>query len=361
MKKFIYLMTGMALAIGATGCVDTEKPVFQEPTTFIVNAPAFQDEYLATTGDMENKETFVLTCSQPDYGFAAKANYNAQVSLSEDFKDEVRDENDQVVTPATYATIANQDVNNAAMQLRTYDLAVAMCTLLGIDGEEAWADYLANNGKTEGFKLYFRATCEISGVAGSFIASNNVVSYNNVQLCYAVPTAGKIFLVGDVAPESEKINFSTPDESNKGFYQNYALVEPEIGCKIYAGTFLMPSSVDAHAGATIENVDTYTQWRFFTELKGWADTSVQIASHTDDFYKLPINELYEDGSYKGDAVYGQGNWAVFLPEATEITMAVSLVDAAKPKVYYRTGVWNVTIQPDASGINEPVFVAPEAE
>ena len=45
MKKFIYLMTGMALAIGATGCVDTEKPVFQEPTTFIVNAPAFQDEY----------------------------------------------------------------------------------------------------------------------------------------------------------------------------------------------------------------------------------------------------------------------------------------------------------------------------
>ncbi|MDE6301252.1 MAG: SusE domain-containing protein [Muribaculaceae bacterium] len=361
MKKFIYLMAGMALAVGGTGCADTQKPVFQEPTTFTVNAPAFQDEFLATTGDMESKETFVLTCSQPDYGFAAKANYNAQVSLTGEFKDEVRDENDEVVSPATYATIQNQDVNNAAMSLRTYDLAVAMCTLLNINSEESWEAYLANGGKLEGFKVYMRATCEIAGVAGSFIASDNTVSYNNVGLSYAVPTAGKIFLVGDVAPESEKINFTAPTADNKEFYQDYALVEPEIGCKIYAGTFLMPSAEEAHAGATIDNVDTYVQWRFFTELNGWADKSVQVASHNDDFYKLPINELVETGVYNGDAVYGQGNWGVFLEEASDITMAVSLVDPAKPKVFFRMGKWDVTIAPDAAGINEPVFTAPEAE
>lgn len=355
MKKFIYLMAGMALAAGVSSCVDTEKPVFQEPTTFTVNAPALQNEYLATTGDMENKSTFVLTCSQPDYGFAAKANYNAQVSLTGEFKDEVRDENDNVVSPATYVSLSNQDVNNAVMTLRTYDLAVAMCVLLDIDGEEAWNAYLANGGKTEGFKVFMRATCEIAGVAGSFIASNNVVSYNNVSLSYAVPTAGTIWIVGNLN------GFPTPSPENKELLSNYLLIEPEIGCKIYAGTFTMPASSKDHEGATIEDVDTYTTWRFFTELNGWADKSVQIASHTDDFYKLPINELVETGSYTGDATYGQGNWAVFLSEDTVITIAVSLVDPAKPKVWYRIGTWDVTIAPDASGINEPVFTEPAAE
>ena len=355
MKKFIYLMTGMALAIGATGCADTAKPVFQEPTSFTVNAPAFQDAYLATTGDMENKETFVLTCSQPDYGFAAKANYNAQVSVTGVFEDEVRDEAGEVVKAATYATIPNQDLNNAAMQLRIYDLAVGMCTLLGIDSEEAWDQYIADGGKVDGFKVYFRATCEIPGVAGSFIASDNMVSYNNVSLSYAVPTAGIIYLVGDAS------GFTAPTEDNKAFYADFQLVEPEIGCKIYAGTFLMPSSDEAHSGATIENVDTYTQWRFFTELAGWADPSKMIGSNEADFYVEPINTLAETGTFDGPGVYGKGNWGVFFEEPTYVTCAVWLVDASKPKVFFRVGKWDVTIQPDASGINEPVFTVPEAE
>ncbi len=354
MKKFIYLMTGAALAAGVSSCVDTEKPVFQEPTTFMVNAPALQDEYLATTGDMDDKSTFMLTCSQPDYGFAAKANYNAQVSLTGEFTEEVRDENDQVVTPASYVTLTNQDVNNAVMQLRTYDLAVAMCTLLEITDEDSWADYIADGGKTEGFKVYMRATCDIAGVPGSFIASENVVSYNNVSLNYAVPTAGIIYIVGDLN------GFAEP-ASNAALYQDYQLIEPEIGCKIYAGVFTMPSSEEAHPGAVIENVDLYTQWRFFTELASWSASGVQLGSHTDDFYKVPINELVETGSYTGNAVYGLGNWAVFLEEPTVMTLAVSLVDKEKPKVYYRIGEWDVTIAPDASGVNEPVFNAVETE
>ncbi len=358
MKKFIYLMTGVALAAGVTSCVDTEKPVFQEPTTFTVNAPALQNEYLATTGDMEDKSTFVLSCSQPDYGFAAKANYNAQVSLTGEFKDEVADENGNVVTPATYVTIANQDVNNAVMSLRTYDLAVAMCTLSGIDGEEAWNNYLANGGNTEGLKVYLRATCEIAGVPGSFIASSNSVTYNNVSLAYAVPTAGVIYIVGDVN------GFATPDASNKEFYADYELVEPEIGCKIYAGTFTMPATEDVHSGAT--GNDYNTQWRFFTELNGWADASVMIGSHPDDFYVLPISDQFTDGTnngstYTGEGVAGKGNWGVFLEEPTVMTIAVSCVDAAKPKVWFRFGEWDVNIAPDASGVSEPVFTEPAAE
>ena len=68
MKKFIYLLTGVAVASAMQSCVDTEKPVFQEPTSFTINAPALQNEYLATTSDMDNKSTFTLYASQPDYG-----------------------------------------------------------------------------------------------------------------------------------------------------------------------------------------------------------------------------------------------------------------------------------------------------
>lgn len=358
MKKFIYLMTGVALAAGVSSCVDTEKPVFQEPTEFTVNTPALQNEYLATTGDMEDKSTFVLTCSQPDYGFAAKANYNAQVSLTDKFVDEVRDADNNVVTPANYVTLANQDINNAAMSLRTYDLAVAMCTLLGIDGEESWADYLANDGKTDGFKIYMRATCEIAGVPGSFIASNNVVSYNNVSLSYAVPTAGVIWLIGDFN------GFTAPTADNKEALIPSQLIEPEIGCKIYAGVFTMPDTESVHSGAT--GPDYTTQWRFFTELNGWADPSVMIGSAEPDFYVEPITDLFSDGtnygsSFTGGAVAGRGNWGVFLAEPAVMTLAVSCVDPAKPKVWFRFGKWDVTIAPDASGVNEPVFTEPAAE
>lgn len=358
MKKFIYLMTGVALAAGVSSCVDTEKPVFQEPTTFTVNAPALQNEYLATTGDMEDKSTFVLTCSQPDYGFAAKANYNAQMSLTGEFKDEVKDEDGAVVTPATYVTLANQDVNNAVMQLRTYNLAVGMCSLLGIDSEEAWDEYIADGGQVEGFKVYFRATCEIAGVAGSFIASNNVVTYNNVALSYAVPTAGMIYIVGDVG----EVSFATPDETNKEIYQrDYALIEPEIGCKIYAGTFTLRATEEVHAGAT--GVDYTTQFRFFTELVGWDKPAYEIASAEGNFYVEDITGAFSDGAnlgstWTGNGVNGNGNWGIYLAEPTEVTIAVSLVD--KPKVYIKVGKYDVTIAPDASGINEPVFNEPEA-
>lgn len=352
MKKFIYFMGALALTAAATSCADTEKPVFQKPTTFIVNAPALANEYLATTGDMASKETFQLTCSQPDYGFAAKADYNAQVSLTGEFKDEVKDEEGNVVVPATYVTIANQDLNNANMTLRTYDLAVAMCSLLNITDEESWEAYIADHS-TEGYKVYFKATCRINGVADSFIASNNTVSYNNVSLSYAVPTAGKIYIVGKVGD----IEWLAPSEGNYEVYQDYTLVEPEIGCKIYAGTFTMPAS------KSDTDIDNFTDWRFFTELNGWADTSVQYGSYKDDFYKVNISEeLYAAGLYHGDAVHpGQGNWTVYLAEPTVMTFAVSLVVPDAPKVWFYFGKYDVTIGQDASGNAEPIFTLADEE
>lgn len=348
------MMAGVALASAMSACVDTEKPVFQQPTTFTVNRPPLQDEFLATTGDMDDKSTFELTCNQPDYGFAAKANYNAQVSMSGEFNDAVNDETGALLTPATFATLTNQDQNNAVMSLRTYDLAVAMCQLLGIDSKAAYEEYLAAGKPTEGLKVYMRATSEIAGVPGSFIASQNIVSYNNVSLSYAVRVAGVIYICGDVN------GFKEPSADNAAFYQDYRLIEPEIGSRIYAGTFTMPDTESVHSGAS--GNDYNTQWRFFTELSGWGDGSKMVGSNEADFYVEPVTNLFNDGLndgslYKGAAVYGKGNWGVELKEATVMTLAVSLVDKAKPQVWFKVGNWDVTVAPDANGINEPVFSA----
>jgi len=114
MKKIIYMMAGVALASAVSGCVDTEKPVFQMPNeetakNFIINQSPFQNEFLSTTGDLEDKSTFNIDLKgQPDYGFPTQANYAAQVSLSETFTDEVKDEDGNVVTPANYATLVNK-------------------------------------------------------------------------------------------------------------------------------------------------------------------------------------------------------------------------------------------------------------
>lgn len=364
MKKFIYMMVGVALASAVSGCVDTEKPVYQEPNeetskNFVINRSPFENEYLSTTGDLEDKSTFNVDLKgQPDYGFATQANYAAQVSLTGEFTDEVKNEAGEVVTPATYATLANQTANSPLMSIRKYDLAVAMCTLLGIDSPEAWDEYIANGGQTTGIKIYLRGTCEIAGVLSSFVATANTICFNNVQLNYAVPTLGIIYICGDVN------GFKEPAAANAEFYQDYICIEPEVGCKIYGGTFLFPDTESVHADAT--GVDKTTQWRFFTELSGWGDGSKMVGSNEADFYVLDITTAFSDGtadgsSYTGDAVYGKGNWGVFLAEPTTITVAVSLVDANKPKVYYRVGTWDVSVGLSATGVREPVFTAPEGE
>ncbi len=342
MKKFIYLLTGVAVASAMQSCVDTEKPVFQEPTTFTINTPALQNEYLPTTADMEDKSTFMLYASQPDYGFAAQASYSAQVSLSQNFVDATETQE------ANYLDLPNQEIASGEMKIRTYDLSVALTKLLGFENADDYKAYLDGGGATV-FPVYFRAVCEIPGVEGSRIVSSNVTSYNKVQYSFAIPVAGAIFICGD--PNG----FKEPSAGNAEFYKDWQLVEPEIGSKLYAGTFLMPDTESVHSGAT--GVDYTTQWRFFTELSGWTDGSKMVGSNEADFYVEDITSLFVSDQFSAAATYGKGNWGVLLEKPTYMTMVVSLQNTKKPKVWFRYGKWDVQVGLDATGMNEPVFSA----
>ena len=337
MKKLIYLFAGSLLAASFTACENEKEPVYHNPTSLKINTPALQNQYLATTADIENRSTFVLETSQPDYGYSAIATYGAQMSLSPDFKEATDNQE------ANYVTLTNQDPNNAVMSLRTYDLAVGMCKLLGIASEEDWQAYQG----------YFRSTCEIPGVDGSFIVSDNAVAYNKVQLVYAVPTAGYIYIVGTLTGEK------TPDASQKTHYENFRLIEPVIGSKVYAASFEFPA---CDPTKDPNNVDDQSWFRFYTELNGWDDKNAQFGSAEANFFNKPIGADFVDGLYTSTAVWGgQGNWTIWFDEPTWITLVCSLEQDKSPVVWFKYGKYDVTLETDTNGLLSPVFNDPGVE
>ena len=83
MKKLsILAMLAMGLTF-FTACEDDRdsNPVIQQPTTFVLNEPA----YASSNIDLESSKEIRLTCSQPDYGYTAAVTYQIQLSVSNSF------------------------------------------------------------------------------------------------------------------------------------------------------------------------------------------------------------------------------------------------------------------------------------
>ncbi len=68
----------MAMAgalLGAASCSQDTDPVLQTPTTFVLNVPAMQEQYI----ELQEGNTIELVASQPDYGYSAVADYSAEM------------------------------------------------------------------------------------------------------------------------------------------------------------------------------------------------------------------------------------------------------------------------------------------
>lgn len=90
MKKISLLFAVAVAALGFSSCSETwdDNPVIKthegEMKADFLNNPQMQDQVIMLTND--NKDgSFHLTCSQPDFGYAAVGTYRVQVSLTEDF------------------------------------------------------------------------------------------------------------------------------------------------------------------------------------------------------------------------------------------------------------------------------------
>lgn len=259
-----------ALLLGFTSCEQDRDPVYQVPTTFELNTPALQDQYVT----LAEGSTLELVCSQPDYGYSAVANYSAEMSLTEDFANPV--------------SLSAVDKTQARMSFKQEDIAIAMMDLQGIDSEEKYAEVYPEGATFD--KVYFRAICQLDGVESSRIVSN-VVSYNYIQPYFAIKLPGFIYLVG--APEG----WAGPTAGNATHYADWRLFEPKdaIGSKVYSGVFDIP------AGSAM--------FRFYTTLTGWeadsygsqeADNPVEFPDFTEGSFTTPV--------VKGKGAFNFSNW-----------------------------------------------------
>ena len=301
MKRFSYILFGiLGLVLSAVSCngPEVENPVLYKPTKLILNTPAFQKQYI----DLQNTSTMNLTCSQPEYGFAAAASYFAQVSLTEDFTDFI--EIDEAYSKC------DMDVNAEA-------IAQAICKLRGVTSEDDYTDEPART-------VYFRVRVKILDYEETEILSN-VVSCEKVKGYFALRLPGYIYLVGE--PEG----WSGPTEGNKDHYSQWRLFESTeaIGSKIYSGVFDIP------AGKFM--------FRFYTALNGWEKDSYGIQEADS-----PMDITLEDGVYSGALVKGKGSYNVpdFAGGSVKITVNMNTmtvkfevggVDVSNKKFIYLVG------------------------
>ena len=301
MKRFSYILFGiLGLVLSAVSCngPEVENPVLNKPTKLILNTPAFQKQYI----DLQATPTVNLTCSQPEYGFAAAASYFAQVSLTEDFTDFI--EIDEAYSKC------DMDVNAEA-------IAQAICKLRGVTSEDDYTDEPART-------VYFRVRVKILDYEETEILSH-VVSCEKVKGYFALRLPGYIYLVGE--PEG----WSGPTEGNKDHYSQWRLFESTeaIGSKIYSGVFDIP------AGKFM--------FRFYTALNGWEKDSYGIQEADS-----PMDITLEDGVYSGALVKGKGSYNVpdFAGGSVKITVNMNTmtvkfevggVDVSNKKFIYLVG------------------------
>lgn len=325
MKKLSIILAMVAMVLGFSSCKQEDEPQYHNPTHFILSTPALQNQAFLCGNDMTDKATFNLFCTQPDYGYSAICNYSALVSL------------DPSAPIEEWIALPNETPNMASMSIKTYELGVAIVKLLGYESEEEFA---AANAGDKTYVAYFKAVCEIPGIDGSKIISDNYVSYNKVNIQYAEKKPGWIYICGNVADASgEHVNgFTAPSPSNLADYDAYwSLYEPDnmIGEKVYVGKFIVTAKDN---GDELGNPDAASQFRFFTELLGWSPDA-SLGSNKDDFYCLPITDKVGE-EYKGPIVnQGLGNWGIHCTEPTPVTI---VVDAADFKIYVKEGFHDVT-------------------
>lgn len=320
------------MTLGLASCEQESDPKYHDPTTFTIATPALQNQEFLCAKEMTDAETFNLFCTQPDYGFSAICNYSAIVSLDPECPVE-----DLNAVDGKSVELENTTPTSAAMAIKTFELGAALNSLLEVNDE---ADFNDRGLGNQTFKCYFRAVCEIPGIASSRIVSSNVVSYNAVRIQFAEKKPAWIYICGDVQTldNSAANGFLAPSAANQTVYDTYwSLFEPDnmIGQKLFVGQFNMtPKSATPDLG----NPDDASQFRFFTALLGWT-TEAALGSNEADFYCLTITDKWETG-FSGDIVeHGLGNWGIHVTEPSPVTI---VVDVLNLKLYVKEGLHDVT-------------------
>ncbi|WP_321479638.1 SusF/SusE family outer membrane protein [uncultured Bacteroides sp.] len=203
MKK-INILASLLLGLTLfTACDDdrTSNPTFQQPTTFVLNTPA----YATAVYDLEKSASVELTCSQPDYGFTAPTIYTAQVSLTNDFS-----------TDGAYLTLPST-YTSAKMNVSASEIARAATNLA------------LSNGKAEDefpitTKLYVRLKAALTDGKGEIYS--NAIALDNVRVYFAldpVVLPATMNIIGDDLGDANPVEM-VPVNGNAGMFWHIVYV-----------------------------------------------------------------------------------------------------------------------------------------
>lgn len=262
--------------LGFASCeTDTDpKLTIPEDHTFVLNAPAFASQYM----ELQKGNTFELTASQPDYGYAASAQYTLDVALDDKFTE--------------FETIKPADANLARMTFKDDDLAKALCMLHGFDP--------ANYEDLPAAPIYMRAICQIPGVEESRCVSNTI-ELKQVKFYNAVEGERNLWLIGNVSGWTE------PAEANADALSIWTMKETGIGTDVYVGSFTFPAGE--------------VTFRFYSALNGWGDVEASIGHQvTDEATAITLT----DNVYEGPCVRGKGSWQFTMPQEDNVNLTVDL-------------------------------------
>ena len=263
------LVAGMSL----TSCKDDTEPRLEKPTEFVLNTPSMAGQTYVLTAD----NGIDLAVSQPNYGLGVVANYQTQVSFTEDF--------------AKYVDIESLS-QQAQIKLNGEEVAQAMCKLMGYVSNDTESLY-----SPDARKVYFRVRAFVNNCDYSDITSN-VIALTVVPF-KAVKLPARIYVIGDV---------SGWDINNGAVY----LEEDAVGSSVFVGTVEF-----THDQAT-------AGFRFYQSLGNWGDNGQlpSIGSNADDGNNANVS--LEDGVYTGACVAGKGNWNITNFDGGKLKLTVNM-------------------------------------
>lgn len=226
----IFLMFAAAATLGLASCTETwdGNPVLEThpapETVVFLNNPILQDQYVTLTQD--NKQgSFHMTCSQPQYGYAAITTYAVQICLDEQFND---GEYIELKTPfydCAEINPINHEVAGAYQKLLGYESEADMPTVM---------DYIPLYFRLRAYIAPFETskedmTPEQAEAAGTSVYFSNVVCYKHVAAdYYAVWKAGEkvnLYLRGGFNNwgTGEEWQFETGEEDNTWICRNVTI------------------------------------------------------------------------------------------------------------------------------------------
>lgn len=168
MKK-LYILSALLIATASfSSCIEKDMVVFQEPTEFVLNEPAYKNNLY----DLENSTSLELTCSQPDYGFTAGTEYQVEVSLAGTFTSAY----DEKENPAGDYYVLGGTYTTAKMNVDAAELASALTVLSG----KAEEDFPFVS------EVHVRLRASL-GVSGKGEIVSNVIVLPSVRIHFALP------------------------------------------------------------------------------------------------------------------------------------------------------------------------------